>query len=112
MQWPLAWTFGLDSEDEKRFKGMRPEVQEPARTLELLSRRIRWAGRLASCFAVNGHGPLQIPALHSPHDKLFNLDQNKHGKGEKDKTNPVAHRKLGTPKNVLEERKIGKQQLE
>lgn len=40
-QWPFAWVFHPDTTDDNRLIAIRPEMEEPAKTLTLLGRRIQ-----------------------------------------------------------------------
>lgn len=43
-QWPFAWNFSLVAQDETRLKSVRPDLQEPTKTLRLLGQRIQGKG--------------------------------------------------------------------
>jgi len=43
-QWPFAWNFSLIAQDEIRLKSVRPDLQEPVKTLRLLGQRIQGKG--------------------------------------------------------------------
>lgn len=43
-QWPFAWNFNLIAQDETRLKSVRPDLQEPVKTLRLLGQRIQGKG--------------------------------------------------------------------
>ena len=43
-QWPFAWNFNLIAQDETRLESVRPDLQEPVKTIKLLGRRIQGKG--------------------------------------------------------------------
>ena len=43
-QWPFAWNFNLVAKDETPLKAVRPDLQEPMKTLRLLAQRTQGKG--------------------------------------------------------------------
>ena len=43
-QWPFAWNLNLNAQGETRLKAVRPDLQEPVKTLRLLGQRIQGKG--------------------------------------------------------------------